>query len=214
MPKVTRRPAAPRPRRGRRRRGRRRRRRSRGRTASPASARRDRSSARRERGDARGGRGVAADRLEHDRLRRDAGQAQLLGDDEAVLVIGDDERRREALAVGDAQRRLLQQAALADTAAGAASGRARATSATAACPSRPTGSPGGSAAPVHWLAPSRLSPQRPRARSDHQYRDQFKGYLKGAPPPNPPGRAGLVGGRAYPAPSGHWAAACATGSRK
>ena len=65
-----------------------------------------------EGGDAAGGRGVAAERLEDDRGGRHAGEAKLLGDDEAVLVVGDDQRRRELLAVGDAQTGFLKQGAL------------------------------------------------------------------------------------------------------
>ncbi len=56
--------------------------------------------------------GVAAERFEDQRLRRDADFAQLLGDDEAMLLVRDDERRGES-GIGDATRRLLQQAALA-----------------------------------------------------------------------------------------------------
>ena len=60
----------------------------------------------------RGG-AVAADRLQHDARRGDAGGAELLGDQEAVLLVAHDDRRREALAVG-AQRGLLQQGAIGD----------------------------------------------------------------------------------------------------
>ncbi len=67
---------------------------------------------RQERGDRDGGRGVAAHGLEHDGARRDLGQAELLGDHEAVLVVGDDERRGKDTRIGDAQRRVLEQAAL------------------------------------------------------------------------------------------------------
>ena len=66
-----------------------------------------------QRRDADRRRRVAAQRLEHDRLRRHAGEAKMLGHDEAMLVIGDHHRRREAGAVGHPQRRLLQQRALA-----------------------------------------------------------------------------------------------------
>jgi hypothetical protein len=58
--------------------------------------------------DAAGGRGVAAQGLQNDRARRDVHEAKLLGDDETVLVIGDDEGRGEARLIRHAQRRLLQ----------------------------------------------------------------------------------------------------------
>ena len=65
-----------------------------------------------QRGDRDRGRGIAAHRLEHDGARRDRGQAELLGDHEAVLVVRDDEGGCEDAFVGDAKRRLLEQAAL------------------------------------------------------------------------------------------------------
>ena len=95
----------------------------------------------RQRGDAGRRRGVAADRLEQQRLRRHADLAQLLGDDKAVLLIGDDQRAAKARRAGDAQRRLLQQAVMAEQAAEAALDKACATSATAVSPTRPTKSP-------------------------------------------------------------------------
>jgi hypothetical protein len=61
----------------------------------------------RQRGDAGGWRGVASDRLEQQPLRRDVDLAQLLGDDKAVLLIGDDERRGKARRGRDPQRGLL-----------------------------------------------------------------------------------------------------------
>ncbi len=62
-----------------------------------------------ERGHGDRRRGVAPHGFEHDRGRRDAGDAKLLGDDEAMLVVGDDDGRREARGVADPQSRLLQQ---------------------------------------------------------------------------------------------------------
>ncbi len=63
-----------------------------------------------ERGNGGGRCGIAPDRLEDDGMRRDRDLPQLLGDDEAMLVIGDDQRRREARAIADPPHRLLQQA--------------------------------------------------------------------------------------------------------
>ncbi len=60
-----------------------------------------------------GGRcGVATLRLEHDRLRRHLGLAQLLGDDEAMLVVADDQRCREAGRVGDPPEGVLEHGEL------------------------------------------------------------------------------------------------------
>ncbi len=64
----------------------------------------------RQRRHAGGGRGVAADRFENQRQRRGVDLAQLLGDDKAVLLIGDQQRRREPIGVADPPYRLLQQA--------------------------------------------------------------------------------------------------------
>ena len=55
-------------------------------------------------GDRRGA--VAADRLQQDARTRDAGGTELLGDQESVLLVADDDRRGEALAAG-AQRGFL-----------------------------------------------------------------------------------------------------------
>ena len=63
---------------------------------------------RREGGDGDGGRGVAPERLEDDGSARDAEGAHLLGDDEAMLLVGDDDRRLEQGLVADPQGRLLQ----------------------------------------------------------------------------------------------------------
>ena len=58
----------------------------------------------------RGGR-VAADRLQRDGERSHGDFAQLLGDDEAVLVIADHQRSRETL-THDAAHRVLQHGPL------------------------------------------------------------------------------------------------------
>ena len=71
------------------------------------------SSATSTRGGGDGGRAVAADRLQQDARRGDAGGAQLLGDQEAVLLVAHDDRRGEAVAAG-AQRGLLQQRVVGD----------------------------------------------------------------------------------------------------
>ena len=71
---------------------------------------------RHQRGQGERRRGVAADRLEHDLRRTYADLAQLFGDDEAVLFVGNDQRARVDLAAGEIlqpQRGLLQQRALA-----------------------------------------------------------------------------------------------------
>ncbi len=60
--------------------------------------------------------GVAADRLEQHRPGCHRDLAQLFGDDEPVLFVGDDERRREALRIGDPPHRLLQQTLAAEQA--------------------------------------------------------------------------------------------------
>jgi hypothetical protein len=67
-----------------------------------------------QRGDRRGRRGVAADRLQQQCLRRRLDTAQLLGDDKAVLLVGDHQRVGKAGRARHPQRRLLQQAVLAD----------------------------------------------------------------------------------------------------
>ena len=67
-----------------------------------------------QRGNARRRRRVAADRLEQQGFRSRGDLAQLLGDDEAVLLIGNDQRRGEAGLAGDPQHRLLQQAGIAE----------------------------------------------------------------------------------------------------
>ena len=85
---------------------------SEGRTSISASGS---SAASGERGDGDRRRGVASERLENGGARRDPALPELLGDDEAVLVIGDDQRRGEARPVRDAKRRLLQQACCAET---------------------------------------------------------------------------------------------------
>ena len=69
-----------------------------------------------ESGDARGGGRVAADRLEQQRARNDRDLAQLLGDDEPMLFIGDHQGRGEALPARDPANRLLQQAVMAEEA--------------------------------------------------------------------------------------------------
>ena len=66
-----------------------------------------------QRGHRRGRRGVAALRLENDGARRHLELAQLLGDQEAMLLVADDQRRGEA-AAGHPPHRLLQHAALGD----------------------------------------------------------------------------------------------------
>ena len=68
----------------------------------------------RQRGDAAGRRGVAPHRLEDDRRGRHAGETKLLGDDEAVLVVGDDKRRRKLRRSATRSTGLLQQRALAE----------------------------------------------------------------------------------------------------
>src|SRR6266403_527515 len=64
-----------------------------------------------QRGDAGRRGGVAAHGLEHHRTGDGADLAQLLGDDETVLLIGDDQRRRKPNIAGDPEHGLLQQAA-------------------------------------------------------------------------------------------------------
>lgn len=56
-----------------------------------------------------GGRGVAADGFEHDRRRLDADLAQLLGHEEALFVVGDDDRRDRMRNAREPQRSLLNQ---------------------------------------------------------------------------------------------------------
>ena len=56
--------------------------------------------------------GVARHRLEQDRLRFDADLAKLLVDQEAMLVVADEQRRRKAHVAQVARRRFLQQRAL------------------------------------------------------------------------------------------------------
>ena len=70
----------------------------------------------RQGGDAGGGGRVAADRLEQERARNGRDLAQLLGDDEPMLFIGDQQGRGEALPVGHPANRLLQQAVAAEEA--------------------------------------------------------------------------------------------------
>ena len=66
-----------------------------------------------QRGDAGRRRGIAADRLQHQRIGHDADLAELLGDDEAMLLVGDDQRWGETLVAHHPEHGLLQQAALA-----------------------------------------------------------------------------------------------------
>ena len=61
-----------------------------------------------------GRRGVAADRLEHDRLGLDRQVAQLLGDQEAMILVADQQRRGEAGRIADPLHRRLQQADIGD----------------------------------------------------------------------------------------------------
>lgn len=71
---------------------------------------------RNQRGQSERRRGVASHRLEYDLWRTYADLAELFGDDEAILLVGDDQRTRVDLAAGEvlqAQRGLLQQRALA-----------------------------------------------------------------------------------------------------
>jgi hypothetical protein len=63
-------------------------------------------------GDRRSGIAAAADGLEHDGRRLASGIAELLGDDETVLLVADDERGGEAAGIAHAGDGLLQQAAL------------------------------------------------------------------------------------------------------
>jgi hypothetical protein len=58
-----------------------------------------------------GGGGVAANRLQHHACIAHPGGAQLFADQEAMLVVADNDRRGEARA-GGPQRRLLDQAAI------------------------------------------------------------------------------------------------------
>ena len=69
---------------------------------------------RHERRHRNGGRGIAADGLEDDRLRRRAELQHLLGHDEAMALVADDDGRREIRQAGDALHRLLQHRLLAD----------------------------------------------------------------------------------------------------
>jgi hypothetical protein len=62
-----------------------------------------------DRGGSGGRRRVAADRLEQDRLGRDAGLAELFADDEAMLLVADHHRGREQGAVREAVQRLLEE---------------------------------------------------------------------------------------------------------
>ena len=64
-----------------------------------------------QRGRGHGGGTVAANRLQHQARVGDAGSAQLLRDQEAVLVVADDDRRRETGTVG-ARGSFLHQAAI------------------------------------------------------------------------------------------------------
>ncbi len=63
-------------------------------------------------GDGGGGRGVAAEGFENDVARRNPDLTKLLGDDEAMLGVADDERRQERVLVADALDRLLQERGL------------------------------------------------------------------------------------------------------
>lgn len=62
-----------------------------------------------QRGDRDCGRGVAADRFEHDRRRRDVDLAELFRDEEALFVVGDDDGGGRARDVLEAGRRLLDE---------------------------------------------------------------------------------------------------------
>ncbi len=56
---------------------------------------------------------IAAHRLQHD-ISIDAAFAQLLGDDEAEVAMGDDDRSPEQLRIRDAREHLLKRRALSD----------------------------------------------------------------------------------------------------
>ena len=66
-----------------------------------------------DRGGGDGGGGVAANRLQQDARGDDAGGAELLGDQETVLLVAHDDRRGEAVAAG-AERGFLEQGVLGD----------------------------------------------------------------------------------------------------
>jgi hypothetical protein len=57
--------------------------------------------------------GVSGDGFEGDRLGFDACGSQLLGNDEAMGVVAEDERRRKERGIGNAERRVLEQSLLA-----------------------------------------------------------------------------------------------------
>ena len=65
-----------------------------------------------KRGDRRGGSRVAADRLQNDTGRTDLDLAQLLGDQEPMVVAANDERRGEDIVGRETQRRFLHHGAL------------------------------------------------------------------------------------------------------
>ena len=65
-------------------------------------------------GDAGSGSGVAPDGLKQQGTRARPRLSQLFGDYEAVLFVGDEERRCETARVGDAPHGLLQQAVIAE----------------------------------------------------------------------------------------------------
>ena len=93
-----------------------------------------------QRGQRQRGRGVAADRLEQHGLRFDLQLAQLVEDQEAVLLVADDQRRGDVEAVGAPAPACAARPAAAGwccpTARGTASDSRRATAATGACRSR------------------------------------------------------------------------------
>ena len=68
-----------------------------------------------QRGNCRCRRGVAPDRLQHDARWRRADFAHLFGQDEAVALVAEQKRRREARA-GEAHCRILQHGVVADQA--------------------------------------------------------------------------------------------------
>ena len=88
-------------------------------------------------GDRDGGTGIAAHGLEHD-VGLDAALAQLLGHHEAEVGVGDDDRAREQVRVGNARKHLLERRCQVRPEGRTASACSRARPATGAFPRRRT----------------------------------------------------------------------------
>ncbi len=103
---------------------------------------------------------VAADRLDDERAGGDAELPELLGQNEAVLLVAHHHRRCEPRGVGRAQDRCPERASARRRAPGAASGTALGTAATVVSPTRRTTPPDGCVAPPWRRDVSRTAPWR------------------------------------------------------